>query len=210
MFLLHASSFVRDGVPDGSKLARRRRREEGLTLVELLIALALLAFILLAIAPLFIASVKSNYSGNEYTSANMLARDRLEQLMNRPFLDPQLAPGAHTISDQPLTLPNPLNPTLLSTIRNPFKVTYTVEQFKIPPSTGVPAGSPFTPVLAATGDSYQYKRIDVTVDSSESAVVGTQSAFSLGFGSRLVRVSGCLANPAADANLAVAPCGPCP
>ncbi len=174
MFLLHASSFVRDGVPDGSKLARRRRREEGLTLVELLIALALLAFILLA------------------------------------FLDPQLAPGAHTISDQPLTLPNPLNPTLLSTIRNPFKVTYTVEQFKIPPSTGVPAGSPFTPVLAATGDSYQYKRIDVTVDSSESAVVGTQSAFSLGFGSRLVRVSGCLANPAADANLAVAPCGPCP
>jgi Tfp pilus assembly protein PilV len=210
MFLLHASSVGRDGVPDGSRLALRRSREGGLTLVELLIALALLAFTLLAIAPLFIASVKSNYSGNEYTSTNMLARDRLEQLMNRPFLDAQLAPGAHTTNDQPLTLPNPLNPTLLSTIPNPFKVTYTVEQFKIPASTGVASGASFTPVPAAPGDSYQYKRIDVTVDSSESAVVGTASQFRLGFGTRLVRVSGCLANPAADLNLAVAPCGPCP
>jgi Tfp pilus assembly protein PilV len=210
MFHFHVSRVVRDGVPDGSRLARQRSREEGLTLVELLIAVALLGFILLAIAPLFIASVKSNYSGNEYTSANMLARDRLEQLMNRPFLDSQLAPGAHTISDQPLTLPNPLNPTLLSTIKNPFKVTYTVDQYKIPASTGVAAGASFTPVLAATGESYQYKRIDVTVDSSESAVVGTASQLRLGFGARLVRVSGCLANPAADANLAVAPCGPCP
>jgi Tfp pilus assembly protein PilV len=210
MFYFHASRAARDGVPDGSRLARQRSREEGLTLVELLIAVALLGFILLAIAPLFIASVKSNYAGNEYTSANVLARDRLEQLMNRPFLDAQLAPGAHTINDQPGTLPDPLNPTALSTIKNPFKVTYTVDQYKIPASTGVATGASFTPVLAVPGDSYQYKRIDVTVDSSASAVVGTASQF-LGFGARLVRVSGCLANPAADANLAVAPCGgPCP
>ena len=59
-----------------------RRREAGVTLVELLIASVLIALILLAIVPLFITSVKSNYSANEYTSIHNLARDRLEQLMN--------------------------------------------------------------------------------------------------------------------------------
>ena len=82
--------------PDGVAMTRRgsRRSEHGLTLVELLIALALLSFVLLGIAPLFIASMKSNYSANEYTSVNVLARDRLEQLMNLPFNDPLLTPGS--------------------------------------------------------------------------------------------------------------------
>jgi Tfp pilus assembly protein PilV len=71
----------------------RRRREAGVTLVELLIATFLLALILLAIAPLFITSVKSNYAANEYTSIHNIARDRLEQLMSLPFNDAQLAPG---------------------------------------------------------------------------------------------------------------------
>ena len=61
----------------------------------MLLALALLAFVSAGITPLFMASVKSNYSGNEYTSINMLARDRLEQLMNLPFDDGQLTPGIH-------------------------------------------------------------------------------------------------------------------
>ena len=51
----------------------------------MLLAVALLGFVLLGITPLFVASVKSNYSANEYTSINMLARDRLERLMNMPF-----------------------------------------------------------------------------------------------------------------------------
>ena len=80
---------------DAEGLAMKRRAESGVTLVELLIALALLGFILLGIAPLFIASVKSNYSANEYTSIHNLARDRLEQLMNLPFNDPGLSPGVH-------------------------------------------------------------------------------------------------------------------
>ena len=46
--------------------------------------------ILLAIAPLFITSVKSNYAANEYTSIHNIARDRLEQLMSLPFNDAQL------------------------------------------------------------------------------------------------------------------------
>ena len=97
-----------------------RRREAGLTLVEMLIALALLAIVLLGIAPLFIASVKSNYSANEYTSIHNLARDRLEQLMNLPFNDAQLQPGVYT-NDLPQYLPAPVPPTPAS-VRNPLAV----------------------------------------------------------------------------------------
>ncbi len=51
----------------------------------MLIATFLLALILLSIAPLFITSVKANYSANEYTSIHNIARDKLEQLMSLPF-----------------------------------------------------------------------------------------------------------------------------
>ncbi len=179
-----------------------RRRERGLTLIELLIALALLAFILLGIAPLFLASVKSNFSANEYTSVNILARDRLEQLMNRPFLDTELAPGFHD-NDQMATLPDPTDPTALSTVLNPFTITYTVEQYQIPASAGIAANAAWTPALiTVAGQPFHYKRIDVTVQTSTGP---------LGIGSRVTRVSGVLNNPSPNGSLSVLECsGTCP
>jgi len=192
---------------------RTKNRETGLTLVELLIALALLGFVLLGIAPLFIASMKSNFSANEYTSINMLARDRLEQLMNLPFNDPQLTPGVK-VNDQPPKLPDPTTgiPPASGGVDNPFQVTYQVLQYQIPSAdtATVPNGTPFTPIrITAAGQNYQYKRIDVTVISTS----GT-----LGIGSRVARVSGFVHNPAPNdaANFSVADtCGigvaaPCP
>lgn len=171
-----------------------RAGQSGLTIVELLIALALIGFILLGVAPLFIASVKSNYSANEYTSINMIARDRLEQLMNRSFTDAQLAAGVYA-NDLPATLPDPKTgvPPLSGGIKNPFQITYQVTQWSIPPSDptapGSPAtGAPFNPTRVVTANNpYQYKRIDVTVTSNTGL---------LGIGARVSRVSGCLANPA--------------
>lgn len=166
-------------------LEQRKRREAGLTVVEMLVALALLAFVLLGITPLFMASVKSNYSGNEYTSINMLARDRLEQLMNLPFDDGQLTPGKHD-NDLPAVLPDPITGVpQTGGVRNPFSVCYQIFQFRIP--TGVAAGESFTPILV-TGplQAFSYKRIDVTVRSSTGR---------LGIGTRLSRVSGILSNP---------------
>lgn len=171
--------------------------QAGLTLVELLIALALLGFVLLGIAPLFIASVKSNYSANEYTSIHVLARDRLEQLMNLPFDDPQLAPGIHA-NDLPATLPNPVADPHPPNVRNPFQLSYQVFQYRIPPAdTGsVPLNSPFTPTrVTAAGQTYQYKRIDVTV---------TAGTGPLGIGQRSSRVSGCVSNPFPNADLSLA------
>jgi prepilin-type N-terminal cleavage/methylation domain-containing protein len=176
-------------------MSRARKASSGVTLVELLIALALLGFILLGIAPLFIASVKSNYSANEYTSIHILARDRLEQLMNLPFNDAQLVPGAFT-NDLPLVLPAPIPPTP-GTVVNPFTRTYEVHQYRIPPDDigSVAANAPFVPIrVTAAGQAYDYKRIDVTVATGPGH---------LGLGARTARVSGIISNPDPATNLSV-------
>jgi prepilin-type N-terminal cleavage/methylation domain-containing protein len=187
-----------------SRVSSAATRESGVTLVELLIALALFGFIMLGIAPLFIASVKSNYSANEYTSIHNLARDRLEQLMNLPFNDAQLQPGIYT-NDLPPVLPGPLPPTP-GTVVNPFTRVYQVRQWQIPSDSiaTVPLNAPYTPVLVtAAGQPFDYKRIDVEVRTDEAH---------LGIGQRRARVTGILQNPnpipGTGVNLTVAdPCG---
>ncbi len=164
---------------------RARRRESGLTLVEMLIAVALLGIVLLGIAPLFIASVRSNYSANEYTSIHNLARDRLEQLMNLPFGDQQLASGAY-VNDLPTTLPDPVTGIPPSNVKNPFERTYTVDNFRTTPP-GAPGGA-FVLNATAAAQPCDFKRIDVTVRSISG---GTN----LGIGARTARVSGFVRNP---------------
>jgi Tfp pilus assembly protein PilV len=184
-----------------------RRREAGLTLVELLIALALLSFVLLGIVPLFLSSVKSNYAGNEYTSIHILARDRLEQLMNLPFSDVQLNPGVYT-NDQPPRLPDPRNPSALSIIPNPFRITYQVFQYRIPDSATVASGAAFTPTrVIASGQTFHYKRIEVTVSAHQSGTFPA-SFNPFGIGARVARVSGCVNNPAPESVLSLNDAGP--
>ena len=174
-----------------------RDSQRGVTLIELLVALALLAFVLLGITPLFMASVKSNFSANEYTSIHVLARDRLEQLMNLPFTDAQLAAGEHCVS-LPATLP--------SGALNPFTVTYTVIQYQIPgyltPGAVVPSGASFVPTTpTGPNQAFQYKQIDVTVRSGTGP---------LGIGTRATMVSGCLSNPSTGTIFSVTPIPACP
>jgi prepilin-type N-terminal cleavage/methylation domain-containing protein len=188
-----------------------RRGDAGLTLVELLIALALLSFVLLGIVPLFLASVKSNYSGNEYTSIHILARDRLEQLMNLPLMDAQLTPGIHA-NDQPPRLPDPQNPSALSNVVNPFQISYQVFQYRIPNpdiAAGIVAsGAPFTPTrIVAAGQVFHYKRIEVTVAAHQGG--GFPTTFTpFGIGARVARVSGSVSNPAPNAILSQVDGGP--
>jgi prepilin-type N-terminal cleavage/methylation domain-containing protein len=71
--------------------AWRRSPQSGMTLIEVLIALVLLSFGLLAIAPLFASSVKNGASSNQLTNANTLAREKLEEVIGYPATDPRLA-----------------------------------------------------------------------------------------------------------------------
>jgi prepilin-type N-terminal cleavage/methylation domain-containing protein len=161
-----------------------RRREAGLTLVELLIAVALLGIVLLGIAPLFIASVRSNYSAFEYTSIHNLARDRLEQLMNLPFTDQQLADGTY-VNDLPTTLPDPATGIPPSNVRNPLERTYTIDNY----TTSPPLATGDNYVLTAVGTvPCDFKLITVTVRSISG---GTN----LGIGARTAAVSGFVRNP---------------
>lgn len=81
-------------------LTRRRERsdatplapgERGMTLVEVPIALAILGFGLLAIAPMFTGAVRTNASSNQLTNANTLAREKMEELIGFPSTDARLA-----------------------------------------------------------------------------------------------------------------------
>lgn len=70
---------------------RSRRTERGLTLIEIAVAMTLLAFGLLAIAPMFGGSVKTNASSHQLGDVNNLAGEKLEELIGYPATDPRLA-----------------------------------------------------------------------------------------------------------------------
>jgi type II secretory pathway pseudopilin PulG len=61
-----------------------------MTLVEVLLALTILALALLGLMPLFISAVKTAASANQLTSANTLAREKLEELAGYPRGDQRL------------------------------------------------------------------------------------------------------------------------
>lgn len=77
--------------------ARSRRRERGLTLIEVLVAATILAIALLGLAPMFTGAVRSNASANQLTNANTLAREKLEELSGYPRNNAKMtvAPGAN-------------------------------------------------------------------------------------------------------------------
>lgn len=64
--------------------------QRGLTLIEILVALSILALALLGLAPLFTNSVRTNASSNQLTNANTLAREKLEELSGYPRSDTRL------------------------------------------------------------------------------------------------------------------------
>jgi prepilin-type N-terminal cleavage/methylation domain-containing protein len=137
----------------------RGARERGLTLIEVMLALVLLSFGLLAIAPLFAGSVKTGASSNQLASSNTLAREKLEEVIGYPPTDARLEvpAGKNAAGPAGLTttgagsvvgfnascdndLPKWYNPSTGATSTAagspgngwylyPFQRTYTIEQF---------------------------------------------------------------------------------
>lgn len=70
--------------------------EKGFSLIELLIALSILAMGMLAAASMNYSAVRNNTNGNVYTQANMLAKGLLESLKSQDIDSAALAPGTYS------------------------------------------------------------------------------------------------------------------
>ena len=85
---------------------KKLRNDEGYTLIEILIAIAILAVGLLAIATMQISSIRVNDTARKMTRRATMAQDRLEYLMSLNYTHADLtsggtdgsAPSGYTIS----------------------------------------------------------------------------------------------------------------
>jgi len=156
--------------------------ERGMSLVEVLIALTILALAVLGLMPLFVSAVKTVASSSQLTSANKLVREKLEELDGYPRDDVRLAvPAGSSSASFVNDLPSWYQPStgLVSSATTspgagwyayPYVRTYTVEQF---------AADLTTPVVAPA--SYTVKLVTVNVRPTQGPFPGlrqtTQSLY---------------------------------
>ena len=169
-------------------------RSRGFTLVEVLVAIALMALAMLAIAPLFATSLKSNAVGEDFSVLNALAKQQLEQVLQYGYSDPRLAVptgSTFTLIDQSGTSRTyagalysnelPLTVTVAGTTTTyPYSLAYSVQDYTL--ASLPPVGTTFdlnTFQNAAVTDAdsgFQaagFRFVTVFVASSRSALQGS-------------------------------------
>ena len=72
------------------------KKQDGFTLIEVLIAVTIFAVGLLAIAAMQTSAIRMNSTGNRLTELSTCGIDKLERLMGLPYSDPQLGAGTQT------------------------------------------------------------------------------------------------------------------
>jgi type IV pilus modification protein PilV len=72
----------------------RLKKNEGFTLIEVLMAVSILSIGLLAVASLQISAIKVNSSASDITKRSTWAQDKLEELIALPYSDSKLAIGS--------------------------------------------------------------------------------------------------------------------
>ena len=77
------------------------KKQDGFTLIEVLVALTIFAVGLLAIAALQTSAIRMNSTGNRLTELSTLGIDKYEELMSLPFTDPRLAVGTYIDPNPP-------------------------------------------------------------------------------------------------------------
>lgn len=84
-----------------SRQRNRRKKEEGSALIEVVVAISILAFGLLAIASMQVAAIRGNSFAGNVTEGACLAADRLEKLMSLSYTHSDLSAGNHTDPSPP-------------------------------------------------------------------------------------------------------------
>ena len=78
------------------RIRKTLKEAKGFSLIELLIAMSVLAIGMLAAASMQYSAVRNNTQGNVSTQAGMLARAQLETLKNQNIGSDDLLPGDYT------------------------------------------------------------------------------------------------------------------
>jgi prepilin-type N-terminal cleavage/methylation domain-containing protein len=76
-----------------------KKKEEGFTLLEVIIAISIFSIGLLAIAAMQTSAIRVNSTAAQLTELNTWSMDKLEQLMGVPYTDPSLDPTGNTHQD---------------------------------------------------------------------------------------------------------------
>lgn len=143
--------------------------DSGFSLVEVLIAVAILGIVALGIVGLFSHSIVVNASGYDYAVLSGVARQALEQLQALPFDDPALDPS---LSPNPKSWPDP-------TATGRYTITYTVTDYAVGAwsDVGAPVGTP-PPEPAAWPtpglEPANLKRITLGVASESQSLFGNR------------------------------------
>jgi type IV pilus assembly protein PilV len=80
---------------------KKIRNDKGYTLIEMLIAIAILSVGLLAVATMQISSIRVNDTARRMTRRATIAQDRLEYIMSLKYTHAVLTSGAHTDGSAP-------------------------------------------------------------------------------------------------------------
>ena len=92
-----------DSADTKNNAIRKSKKDEGFTLIEVLIAISIFAIGMLAVATMQISAIKVNSNAGKITTRITWAQDKLEKLMALPYTDSQLqaagSPFQETTSD---------------------------------------------------------------------------------------------------------------
>jgi prepilin-type N-terminal cleavage/methylation domain-containing protein len=96
--------MMKSGKTDRHKtfsVIKKMRNDKGYTLIEMLIAIAILSVGLLAVATMQISSIRVNDTARKMTRRATVAQDRLEYLMSLGYTNAVLTSGTHTDGSAP-------------------------------------------------------------------------------------------------------------